>query len=570
MSKTPAKQITGDVAVGRNVTAGGNATVRGSVSVGHDLRVDGWLEARNIKHPCRGLYESKETLNAAWPNPEKGWYAYVGVADMASIFIVDKEGKWEESGEELALTSVKLEVERINKDIAEVADRAAAIEGEIDALQAELAGKASAADVTDLNVRLTAAHDSIRALSGDLERCSENVNGIRVSVDAIEEELAQKADNDDLTAVSDAVSGHAVKSDIHFPVLKFGEFCPAASAAPAGVIYYDTVRKIFCLNGQPASGYNKMKNDYEAESPRADVHYYCDGMLYYWDVAEGALRSIDSKGADALERCRAVRRSVSRHHERNPFLCRRSVSVNSTEGNVYRNTGLIRAGKLKYDAERTAYSIDVSKLRKVLGGVELISEKFCFGVRGSFFGYGTGDSSQTVVSKLEGDVLTFTLNGLAALAVTVLYCCDMHDQANYVSVRHGLLAPATDAQPRRTAAPDDLSMIEATVAHADPDVIRLDEIIRGKRYRIQIRRKRRNVLKWVRYGEGTFIKKFAALLRGARWEWQTRRNARFKIPADYPVTCFIRVRTKHTDWDYYRLTVLDGGRVTLRRDGSRK
>lgn len=37
MSSVPTKQIDGDVAVGHDVTIGGKAIVRGSLTIGHDL-----------------------------------------------------------------------------------------------------------------------------------------------------------------------------------------------------------------------------------------------------------------------------------------------------------------------------------------------------------------------------------------------------------------------------------------------------------------------------------------------------------------------------------------------------
>ena len=40
----PTKQIDGDVAVGRNVSAGGDANIQGNARIGHDLIVEGWLE----------------------------------------------------------------------------------------------------------------------------------------------------------------------------------------------------------------------------------------------------------------------------------------------------------------------------------------------------------------------------------------------------------------------------------------------------------------------------------------------------------------------------------------------
>lgn len=79
--------IHGDLAVGRNLSAGGDATVRGDMSVGHGLRVEGWLDAPNIVHAMKGLFESLEDLQAAYPNPEPGWIALVGTALPAPIYI---------------------------------------------------------------------------------------------------------------------------------------------------------------------------------------------------------------------------------------------------------------------------------------------------------------------------------------------------------------------------------------------------------------------------------------------------------------------------------------------------
>ena len=57
MSSIPTKQIDGDVAVGRNVTIGGKTTIRGSARVNHNLVIDGWLEAKNVKGPNKGLFK---------------------------------------------------------------------------------------------------------------------------------------------------------------------------------------------------------------------------------------------------------------------------------------------------------------------------------------------------------------------------------------------------------------------------------------------------------------------------------------------------------------------------------
>lgn len=84
MSSIPTKQIDGDVAVGRDVNIGGKATIRGSAKVGHNLTVDGWLEAKNIKGPNKGLFKTAEQLREAYPNPQKGWWALVTIEGSAA------------------------------------------------------------------------------------------------------------------------------------------------------------------------------------------------------------------------------------------------------------------------------------------------------------------------------------------------------------------------------------------------------------------------------------------------------------------------------------------------------
>ena len=56
MSSIKTTQIDGDVSVGRNVAIGGKADIAGSVHVGHNLKVDGWLEAPNSKGANKGIF----------------------------------------------------------------------------------------------------------------------------------------------------------------------------------------------------------------------------------------------------------------------------------------------------------------------------------------------------------------------------------------------------------------------------------------------------------------------------------------------------------------------------------
>lgn len=93
MAPIPTKHIDGDASVGRHVAAGGNATVRGDVTVGHNLKVEGWLEAPNVKGANKGMFYSAEELQAAYPNPEPGWWAIVGQQFPADLYMAE-DGGW--------------------------------------------------------------------------------------------------------------------------------------------------------------------------------------------------------------------------------------------------------------------------------------------------------------------------------------------------------------------------------------------------------------------------------------------------------------------------------------------
>ena len=95
MSSIPTKQIDGDVAVGRNVSAGGDANIQGHVRIGHDLKVEGWLEAKNIKGANKGLFASAVALRKAYPQPHDGWFAGVpaNAIDIQQLGLTVQEGK---------------------------------------------------------------------------------------------------------------------------------------------------------------------------------------------------------------------------------------------------------------------------------------------------------------------------------------------------------------------------------------------------------------------------------------------------------------------------------------------
>lgn len=109
MNQVKTTSLEGDVAIGRHATVGGNATVRGNATIGKDLRVDGWLEARNIKHACKGLFATEDALEERYPRPMPGWWALVGDTIPAPVYVVS-DGLWKPTGKTGGETVIDLVV----------------------------------------------------------------------------------------------------------------------------------------------------------------------------------------------------------------------------------------------------------------------------------------------------------------------------------------------------------------------------------------------------------------------------------------------------------------------------
>lgn len=176
--------VGGSVAVGRDVTVGGRSTVMGNATFNRDVYISGWLNARNIRGAGKGLYETVEKLNSAYPNPENGWFALVGNTLPADIYRA-WGGVWEATGQkggepvlELAkLTELSESLENeasarvaadeaLKKAIdAEVQARTAAIEAETQARGTAISDEATARSEADKALQ-TAMDKNVTELKG--------------------------------------------------------------------------------------------------------------------------------------------------------------------------------------------------------------------------------------------------------------------------------------------------------------------------------------------------------------------------------------------------------------------
>ena len=129
--------IEGNVSVGRNAMLGGNAQIQGRAIIKRDLKVEGWLDAPNIKQPCMGLFDTEETLNESYPRPINGWYAYVGDKLPAAIYRA-VGGKWVATGEQGG--EPNLDIERIEEDVSGLHDDVSGLVADIEGVATDLSG----------------------------------------------------------------------------------------------------------------------------------------------------------------------------------------------------------------------------------------------------------------------------------------------------------------------------------------------------------------------------------------------------------------------------------------------
>ena len=133
MSSLKNEAIQGNLSTSCDITAGGHLNVHGNSVFDHNVVIKGWLDAKNIKGPCKGLYASLDALKEAYPRPMPGWYALVGNTLPADVYRSDG-GEWVAIGEQGG--EVNLYLDQLEKDVANLDDEVASIEENIENLNA--------------------------------------------------------------------------------------------------------------------------------------------------------------------------------------------------------------------------------------------------------------------------------------------------------------------------------------------------------------------------------------------------------------------------------------------------
>ena len=212
--------VGGSVAVGRDITVGGRSTIRGNATFDRDVYISGWLNARKIRGAGKGLYETVDKLNSAYPNPENGWFALVGNTLPADIYRA-WGGEWVATGQkggepvlELAkLTELSESLEN------EVSARVAADEALKKAVDAEVTARAngdkelSDALAKEIADREKAIADEVLARTTAIDKAIEAEAAARTKDIAAEAKAREDADAAETKARTAAIEAEAQARD---------------------------------------------------------------------------------------------------------------------------------------------------------------------------------------------------------------------------------------------------------------------------------------------------------------------------------------------------------------------
>lgn len=212
--------VGGSVAVGRDVTVGGRSTIRGNATFNRDVYISGWLNARNIRGAGKGLYETVDKLNSAYPNPENGWFALVGNTLPADIYRA-WGGEWVATGQkggEPVLELAKL-IELSESLENEVSARVAADEALKKAVDAEVTARAngdkelSDALAKEIADREKAIADEVLARTTAIDKAIEAEAAARTKDIAAEAKAREDADAAETKARTAAIEAEAQARD---------------------------------------------------------------------------------------------------------------------------------------------------------------------------------------------------------------------------------------------------------------------------------------------------------------------------------------------------------------------
>lgn len=250
MSQIKTTEIEGDVAIGRHVTAGGNATIQGNTTVKKNLKVEGWLDARNIKGPNKGIFLDVTKLREAYPLPHDGWWALVGNTLPAPLYIADG-GAWVATGESAgnptidsqqyndAVAALDADLKELAKDVSANAQSIEQIRTQINTIGSSVNTLTS--DVTGLKNRVSNAETRISTAEGNIQSIT-NSKGMPNGIAGLD--AGGKVPSAQLPGyVDDVVEFNAMVSG----VTPLATLISKSSTDAGCMVVYDTDNNVFLL-----------------------------------------------------------------------------------------------------------------------------------------------------------------------------------------------------------------------------------------------------------------------------------------------------------------------------------
>lgn len=173
MSQIKTTEIEGDVAISRHVSTGGNATIQGNATVKKNLKIEGWLDARNIKGPNKGIFLDVTKLREAYPLPHDGWWALVGNTLPAPLYIADG-GAWVATGESAGNPTI---------DSQQYNEAVAALDAELKALANDVSANKQSID--QIRTQINTIGSSVNTLTSDVSSLKNRVSNAEASIQSI-------------------------------------------------------------------------------------------------------------------------------------------------------------------------------------------------------------------------------------------------------------------------------------------------------------------------------------------------------------------------------------------------
>lgn len=190
MADIKTESFDGNISVSYDAVIGGNALIRGRARVAHSLKVEGWLDAPNIKGAQLGLFVSEAQLLDAYPTSKPGQWALVLDTDdeqsdgtfPAIIYVADGHGGWDNTHKTSGYIRIEDKIPEAEIEaLREVTD---SHEQEIGDLRAALC--LTQEDVKEL-VDKTDAHDGeIHALQDADVKTNREIGEIKTSIENAE------------------------------------------------------------------------------------------------------------------------------------------------------------------------------------------------------------------------------------------------------------------------------------------------------------------------------------------------------------------------------------------------